>query len=165
MKDIILKVIELLKGLLGMVEGNATPSDPMPWFTAAKKDVGQKEILGSKDNPFIVECFKYTTYHATHDEVPWCAAYICMRLEKAGYKSTKSAAAASYDKYGTDVSLRVGAIVTIKHADGGRHVTMCYDVQGTKDSFLALGGNQGNSVKVSSYPKAHIVGIRWPVKT
>lgn len=164
MKDFLLKLIDMIKAYLGTLDKPKQSVDLTPWMTEAKKDIGQKEIPGGQDNPFIVDCFKYTTYKATDDETPWCAAYVCMRLEKAGFKSTKSAAAASYDKYGMSTDLVYGSIVTIKHASGGRHVTFCYDVQPGHDSFLGLGGNQGDAVKVSSYPKSHIVATRLPVK-
>lgn len=164
MKDLIERLILALKELLTSLSSKPEMIDMYPWFTAAKKDVGQKEVPGSGNNPFIVDCFKYTSYHATEDSVPWCAAYICMRLAKAGFKTTNSAAAKSYDGYGQSCELREGCIVTIKHENGGRHVTMCYDPQDGKDSFLGIGGNQNDSVKISSYPKAHIVATRWPVK-
>jgi len=48
-----------------------------PWLLEAEKDMGQKEWPWRlAEQSRIVEMFKYTTYHATKDEVPWCSAAV-----------------------------------------------------------------------------------------
>lgn len=139
------------------------PGQP-PWLDLAKKYLGEHELAGSKDdNPFIVECFKYTTYQAIHDEVPWCAAFICKVLEDTGYKSTKSAAANSYLEYGEPCNLKPGAILVFHWPAGGQHVTICDKIM--NDTLVTcLGGNQSDSVKDSNFNRAYIKACRWPVK-
>ncbi len=135
--------------------------DNHPWFVLAKKTLGEREILGTVDNQWILDCFKHTSYKAGHDEVPWCAAFVCRMLEECGYKSTHSAAAASYDDFGLACSLKEGAIITFKWASGGRHVTICDHVIDGQ-MVACIGGNQSNSVKISNYERQFIHSIRWP---
>lgn len=136
--------------------------DNVPWLTLATKYLGQHEILGRKDNQFILDCFKHTSYHAGHDEVPWCAAFICRMLDETKMKSTNSAAANSFASYGEKCDLKPGAILVFKWASGEHHVTMCHHV--VDDHYVAcLGGNQSDMVKISVYNRVFIQSIRWPV--
>ena len=138
-------------------------SGETPWMDWVEKHMGQKEIPGKKHNPFIVELFSYTSYDADADEVPWCAALINAALVKTGFKGTRSAAAASFDKYGTKCELKYGCIVTLRHKTGGRHVAF-YAGKNSKGQDIFRGGNQSNALKDSVYPTSTIVASRWPVK-
>lgn len=137
--------------------------NPSPWLDIAKKYLGQHEILGSKDNQFILDCFKHTGYKADHDEVPWCAAFVCRVLEESGYKSTKSAAAMSYESYGSPHGGEPGAILVFQWAGGGHHVTFLDHI--VDDKYVCcLGGNQSDMVKLSVFPRSSVIATRWPVK-
>lgn len=137
-------------------------TDESPWLTRAKTFIGMREISGSQDNPEIVKCFNYVTYHAQDDETPWCAAFACRMLEESGYKSTKSAAAVSFADYGESCELKPGAIVVFKWASGDHHVTFCHHVVDA-DYVACLGGNQDNQCKISIYARKYIMAVRWPV--
>lgn len=141
------------------------PEDPTPWLTLAKKYLGEHELAGATaDNPFVIECFKHTTYHAIHDEVPWCAAFVCKVLEDSGFSSTKSAAANSYTSYGMPTTLKPGAILVFHWPAGGQHVTFCNRVIASSSLVECLGGNQGDSVKLTTFNAAYIYSTRWPIK-
>jgi uncharacterized protein (TIGR02594 family) len=142
----------------------ANPSE-VPWMVWMRSHIGQHEIAGSADNPFIVAMFKHTTYGKAKDETPWCAAAVCTALEENGYKSTKSAAAISYKNYGTACELKPGCIIVIEHLDGSHHVTFCDHVI-DRSMVACLGGNQSNSIKISNYNTLtnKIIATRWPVK-
>lgn len=133
------------------------------WLRLARSYIGQKEILGSRDNQFITDCFSFTSYpmEGIHDEIPWCAAFVCRCLAEAGYKHTHNAAAVSYSSYGNKSELVPGAIIVFKWASGGHHVTFLDSVNG--DYVNCCGGNQSNEVKVSTYSKKYIESVRWPV--
>jgi uncharacterized protein (TIGR02594 family) len=136
-----------------------------PWLDLAKRYLGEQEILGSKDNQFILDCFKHTSYNASHDEVPWCAAFICRVLDESGYKSTHSAAAVSFATYGLKADVVPGAIVVFRWADGSHHVSIIDHTLSTDHNYVVcLGGNQSNSVKYSVFPKSRIMATRLPVK-
>lgn len=141
-------------------------AEPTPWMDLALTHKGKHEIPGTRlNNEFIVDLFKHTTYKTTTDETPWCAAFVCAMLERSGYKSTRSAAAKSYDKYGIKSELKYAAIVTIKYKSSGRrHVTLCERVSRDGVHFYGYGGNQANMVKTSKYRIDEIVAVRWPIK-
>lgn len=176
------KVLEFFKELFSVkIEPPTTPTEPtppavpvvpavpaLPWLALAVTQIGQKEVAGTAhNNPTILSygvAVGYNGYKATqNDEVPWCAIFVSWCLQQTGFKDTNSAAAASYDKYGDECELKAGAVVTLKHPSGGRHVTFCFDA-GDAKTFKALGGNQANAVKVSIYNKTEIVSVRWPIK-
>lgn len=137
---------------------------PIDWM---RGELGQKEIPGQKDNPRI------RWYH-THcanigakehpDEVPWCSSIVNACADSCGMEKTDNALASSWDSYGEDCGDIVleGDIVTIKHPSGGRHVTLANRTfnRRTDRYFEGLGGNQGNTVKVSTYRCKDIVAAR-----
>lgn len=142
---------------------------PIIW---ARGELGNKEIPGVQDNPRI------RWYH-THcanigskehpDEVAWCSSFLNAAADECGMDKTDNALASSWDKYGEDTGDQVdeGDVITIRHADGSRHVTMANKPfnRKTDSTFEGLGGNQSNSVKVSNYPTNQIVGARkWKPK-
>ena len=101
-------------------------------------------------------------------QTPWCAGFINFVLEQAGYYSTDSLLASSYHNYGMRVKEpQPGDIVLLRRTGGsGRHVAFFYGyhVENGEKYIQLLGGNQDDSVKVSSYPVNLIVDIRRPVK-
>lgn len=135
----------------------------MLWLDQAKRHLGEHEIAGRTDNQFILDCFKYTGYKASHDEIAWCAAFVCRMLEESGYKSTRSAAAASFLHFGASCDLKPGAILVFKWASGHHHVTLCHHVI-DHHYVAAIGGNQSNQVKISVYPRSRVEASRWPIQ-
>lgn len=138
-----------------------TTGSPPPWLADALAHMGEHEILGKADNQFILDCFKYTNYKASHDEVPWCAAFVSRMLEESGYKSEHSAWAQSYEKVGQACELKPGAILVFKWANGDHHVSICHHIV-NDDLVACVGGNQSNMVKMSIYSRKSLVSIRWP---
>lgn len=158
------------KNIIAMVQNIkfvSAAQDSMPWMTFAKSYLGLRELVGGQVNPFVTECFSYTNYPTKQNEA-WCAAFACLCLEKAGFKSSHDPAAASFIEYGTPCELKPGCIVVIEHLIGSlkghHHVTFCYDV-GNSLYFTGLGGNQNDCVCAEKYTSiAHkIVATRWPV--
>lgn len=142
------------------------------WLVHAEKDIGVKEIRGG-ENPRIIEMFTHTTYHAKEDEIYWCSACLCCWLEEVFIPSTKSAAARSWLKWGTELSEpREGCICIIQQKVAGKdaatestsgfHVGLW--VGQDAERVYLLGGNQSDSVKVSGFPfsKYTVRGYRWP---
>lgn len=136
----------------------------MPWMAWLRKYIGQHEVSGwLKNNQFIVALFKHTSYVADSDETPWCAACACSALEETGYLSPHRADAISFKNYGDPCDLKPGCIVVMTHPKGGHHVTFCVRVI-DDNFFAALGGNQSNELKVSTYSRSEITATRWPIQ-
>lgn len=133
------------------------------WFEIAKAELGTKEVQGG-ENPRIIEYHAITTLAAKEDEIPWCSAFVNWCMDRAGYLGTKSAAARSWLKWGTDIESPVpGCVVILKRgAPPSGHV--CFYVRDVDDGRIeCLGGNQSDQVKYSTYRRADVLGYRWPI--
>lgn len=128
----------------------------------AQTQLGQTEIAGDAHNPAIIEYFKATTYHATEDEVPWCAAFVNWVLMKSEIARTKSAAALSFLDWGVPVKLkdvRYGDVAVMDRGGGRGHVGFVIGFNDKKEVGL-LGGNQGDQVNVCWFPVEDIREFR-----
>lgn len=136
------------------------------WLEIAKmhEDMGVKEIPGAKDHPVIVDALRAANYpeRLIHDEVPWCAAIVCLWLEMAGLKSTDSAAAASYLNWGKNIEYgRPGCIVMIPRNGGSGYHVGLYDREDNLGVWV-LGGNQGDKVCTKRFGWNSVEEFRWP---
>lgn len=137
--------------------------DQAPWLDWFRRHKGEIEFTGKAATDFVKSCFKYTTYGSDFDITPpCCAATLCAALESSGFKSTKSAAAISYEHYGSPCDLKPGAIVVFQFADGGHHVTVCDHIV-NQQLVACTGGNQHHEIKTSVFLKSSIIACRWPV--
>ena len=115
----------------------------------AMSELGQREISGADDNPRVVEYFSATTYHASDDETPWCAAFVNWVLMQAGIARTESAAALSFLKWGKAVSKPAYGDLCVINRGGGRGHVGFFVGYGHNGSIGILGGNQSDEVNVS----------------
>lgn len=137
------------------------------WITIARGELGIRELPGIASNARILEYNSTTTLGSKDDsECPWCSAFISWCMVQAGFSSTHSAGARSWLNYGQRLDLpKYGCIVvfwrgTIIAPTG--HVG--FYVGETVNDILVLGGNQDNKVCIAPYPKARLLGYRWPIK-
>ena len=126
--------------------------------------VGTKEIPGAVANPDIVKFAQYTTLHATSDEVAWCSSFANYIVETSGYNGTRSAAARSWLDWGKVLDVPTpGCIVVLDRHDvnnpNAAHVTF-YVCDVDENTIQCIGGNQGDMVKPSNYPKSKVLGYR-----
>lgn len=143
-----------------------------PWMSVARREVGQSEILGTRHNPRIIQYHASTRLRAASDEIPWCSSFVNWCLRQAGIDGTRSAAAISWLSWGRASNARQGAVALIYNPSArntrlsrsGNHVGFL--VQETATHFILLGGNQGDQVRVSRYPKTRwrLRAYRWPSK-
>ena len=134
------------------------------WYLAAREYIGLKEIAGSKHNPEILKFWERCHLPFRDDETAWCAGFVGGVLEGCGIRSTRSGMARSYLRWGVECEPRIGCIVVFwrGHPDSpSGHVGF---LAGMPSPILVptLGGNQGNQVCVKRYPKARLLGYRWP---
>jgi len=126
-------------------------------------------------NPLITMFHLLTnTMPNPQDNVPWCAAFVSFCLRAGGKESLWSYRALDYADYpGLDVTAapRAGDIVVFRNTKGGGgHVTLFIawdlDRRGRRVGLRCLGGNQGDRVKISTYPldaSRTLEAIRRPI--
>ena len=132
------------------------------WLNRLRGALGTKEVPGPKANPLIVEMFDTVGSDITSDEEAWCAAATGWALEKEGYPSTRNLAARSYLRYGKKVKPKLGAIMVFKRGSSTWQGHVGFYVGEDADSYMILGGNQGNTVSIKPYPKSSFLAARWP---
>ena len=140
-------------------------------FDLAQRFTGIKEVGGSVDNPQIMAMLRLDNSWPGNDEVPWCSAfvnYICWLLR---LPRSNSLLARSWLTVGVPISkadAKKGDIVVLKRGKGEQPGPEVLDAPGHvgffagfMDQFVeVLGGNQGDTVKISRYPAKNILGIR-----
>jgi uncharacterized protein (TIGR02594 family) len=131
------------------------------WLALAKKELGTKEIPGSRSNPKVVQYYLDVVKKKMGDDVPWCAAFVGAMLVRSGEKSSGSLMARSYLQWGERCGAKSGAIVVFGR---GRppfgHVAFVESVEA--NSVVVIGGNQSDAVTRQRYPKSKVLGYRWP---
>lgn len=148
-----------------------TNDEPL-WLKIARREIGQREVVGSSHNMRIIEylqsCEKLDASAQKKDETAWCSAFVNWVMEQSGIQGTDSAWALDWRGWGNAKNTpKLGAIAVFSR-DAGGHVGFLIEDKGTK--IRLLGGNQSNSVKISTYPKDGTLGgmrykfkgYRWP---
>ena len=138
-------------------------------YDLAQRFVGVKEFPGDKDNPFVMSMLQLDTNWPAHDEVPWCSAfvnYICWLLR---LPRSKNLLARSWLEVGVPISAQYAApgfdVAVFRRGESGGHVgffsaAIIPLAQYDEPRIYVLGGNQGNSVSVTSLRTADLLGIR-----
>lgn len=147
------------------IETVRLPSIP-GWFALAAAASGVKEIGGGHDSPEVMAFYRDAGHpEIKHDETPWCAAFVCAMLERAGQASPKTLSARDFLRWGKKLDKpKPGAIVVFSRGDprGWQgHVAFFLEEDATR--IRVLGGNQANAVSAVWYPKSRLLGYRWPV--
>ena len=139
-------------------------------YDLARKEVGTKEVVGSKHNSTVVAYFRDAGHpEIVDDETAWCAAFVGAMLARAGVKPTGSLAARSYLKWGSPVGLaeaKPGDLVIFQRGSSSWQGHVGFYVKHDATTISVLGGNQANQVSIAKYPQAKLLGIRRgaPVK-
>lgn len=136
----------------------------MKHLTEALKMYGQKEIVGTKDNPEITMLFDELGFNgdSLKDETSWCAVFINCILKRADKPYLRKLNARSLLLLGKDVKCpQVGDIVVFwreSKSSWKGHVGIYISEDET--SINVLGGNQGNKVCIAPYFKRRVLGYR-----
>lgn len=139
----------------------ATASVPL-WFVYALGEVGETELAGHATNPRIAEYLRSTSAPSTDDETPWCSAFCNWCVVKAGTPGTGSAAARSWLGWGQRTAAPTyGSIVVLWRDDPkSEHGHVAMFVRKDLAHVWLLGGNQGNTVSIASYPLSRVLDYR-----
>ncbi len=159
--------VDGLNAAIAALIGTA-PSAYPAWTAAGMTKLGEREIKGPQHNPFITEEMwrdlgaKWLT--TDDNDGPWCGGFAAWCANKAGLPYPKDyPKAAAWATWGTSCKAQVGAFI-VKSRDGGNHVAQIVGI--TKDGlhYLALGGNQSDSVSIAPFPVAAAYACRWPAE-
>lgn len=152
---------ELWDKRLALLSG-APALDP-PWVAQARTKIGEREIPGSKHNPWIVSNWqRLGARWFNDDETPWCGNFMAWALDAAGLTYPKDfPRAASFKDYGTACAAQLGAI-GVKARKGGNHVFIIVGQTPDRMFYKALGGNQSDMVSITDIRKTDVDDIRWP---
>ena len=121
-----------------------------------------KEVPGVKDNPFIVWCLS-TCNLDTHDETPWCSAFVNGICYILGITRSNSAWARSWLMYGEPIELEnaeVGFDICIFQRGTGQQGHVGFYAGMKDEKIMILGGNQSDSVSVMLFGKEKLLGVR-----
>lgn len=131
----------------------------------ALMEYGVKEIVGSEDNPRVVEYFSRAGHAwVKDDETAWCSAFANWVVMEAGLKGSGKLDARSWLLVGEETTEpEIGDIVVfwrespkswkghvgfyVGHSQDGKHI-------------YTLGGNQTNMVCISAYGSDRLLGFR-----
>jgi uncharacterized protein (TIGR02594 family) len=143
--------------LAGVLSAWGGPS----WLRAAAGELGVAEVPGPGDNPRIAAYHGATALAATDDEVPWCSSFANWCMREAGLGGTGSAMARSWLAWGKACGGGLGSVVVLSRGKApAGHVG--FEVWRDATRVWLLGGNQGDRVKVQAFPRAAVLGCRWP---
>ena len=125
-----------------------------PWMPIARGELGIHEGVNAAR---ISEYFRSTALGDQPDSVPWCSAFVNFCMEKSGQPRTRSALARSWLNWGKEADDFVpGCVIVLSRgAPPSGHVGFFagFDEAG---NIRLLGGNQGDSVSVSSVRKGNV---------
>jgi uncharacterized protein (TIGR02594 family) len=134
------------------------------WLELAWGDLGVAEAAGPVSNPNVVRYYAEVGHAAvTDDAVAWCAAFLGACLERAGIGSTRSLMARSYLSWGEPLTEeRHGAVAVLSRGSDPSLGHVGFLVGTTPGNLILLGGNQGDAVRVETFPRSRLLGLRWP---
>jgi uncharacterized protein (TIGR02594 family) len=131
-----------------------------PWMPIAREQIGVSEGAGDAR---ISQYFATTTLGPQPSSVPWCSAFVNFCVERSGGTATNSALARSWLSWGQNsAGLSPGCVVVLSRGSPALGHVGFYVGDDGQGSIRLLGGNQHNSVNISSFPKANILGRRIP---
>lgn len=137
-----------------------------PWLALARTFIGTTEIPGAQHNAKIVQWWIDIRATIRDDETAYCAAFVGAMLERVGVRSSRSAAARSYLKWGTLIEPpAVGAIVIYSRPGCSWCGHVGFAVGRDKaGNIMTLGANQKNTVSIAPFAPARVLGYRYPTE-
>jgi uncharacterized protein (TIGR02594 family) len=150
-------------------------SEPL-WLQSARDLIGLREIAGALHEPKVLQLWRDARMPYVHDdETAWCAAFVGAMLERSMIGSTRLPNARSYENWGlnclTDTGKRdlirvpIGAVCVFDRPPNAweGHVNFAVGRTATGD-VVCIGGNQKNSVSISTFKEARLIAARWPIE-
>lgn len=142
-----------------------TPSKPEPiWLSAARRHLGLAEWPGRRHNPSVVSFFAKAGFAGIKDdETPWCAAFINAVLADCDLPTTGKLTARSFLNWGVQCDQAdTGAIAVFRRGQSSWQGHVGFVVGQDRTHITLLGGNQSDAVTIARFPRAKLLGFRWP---
>ena len=131
-----------------------------------------KEVPGAAANPLILKMLQLDQKWPKDDSVPWCGGFLNYICWLGRWPRSKSLMARSWLSIGTPIPLaqaKIGYdVVILKRGGAGQpgptvlnapgHVGLFAGLEGSTVHLLA--GNQNDSVNVSAFKAANVLGVR-----
>lgn len=140
------------------------PTHAAPWMDAAFAEIGTSTYPPGSSNPRITEYHAHTNIAGYDDKASWCSSFVNWSLAQAGIAGTGSALARSWLDWGETLSEPLpGCIAVLSREDPtGWKGHVGFFLRMDAQSIFLLGGNQLDQVREHFYPKANLLGYRWP---
>lgn len=156
----------VIRALSRIAPGDLTSETQLDPYGLARTYLGTKEVPGVKDNPVILRWLRRLASWISHDETAWCSAFVAAMATATGRESSEKLNARSW--------LDVGEVIPFAQARPGDvvifwrgsltawtgHVAFFEHYNKVRQIVYVLGGNQGNEVNISGYPRSRVLGVR-----
>lgn len=140
-------------------------------FDLAQRFTSIEEMGGNVDNPQIMAMLRLDMKWPSHDEVPWCSAFVNYICYLCRHPRSKDLRARSWLNVGVGITLdqaEPGDVIVIKRGKGEQPGPEVLDAPGhvgfyagrSGDLIEILGGNQSDTVKLSRYSSHRLLGVR-----
>lgn len=137
---------------------------PTPWVDIAGKYLGERETSDPNDSPFIRRMLAALNASWLLGQ-PWCGIFVAKVFGEAGLTYPRDYyRARSWSIWGLGLTAPCyGCVVTMERKGGG-HVGIVIG-QTSNGDLVVRGGNQGDAVRDSVFPKDRAGGFnyRWPI--
>jgi len=139
----------------GFANSNASfGSSAAPGGTAISGEFGSSNV--------VAEARRYIGGNPTGRASLWCARFMNMVLQHAGYRGTGSDLARSFASYGQRVSgPQLGAIAVMGRRGGGGHVGVVSGIDAGGNPIV-VSGNNGNRVREAPISRGRIYAYVMP---
>lgn len=132
-------------------------------ITIALSQYGVTEIPGTQHNKTIVNYAKEIGHtEINDDETAWCSIFANWVAMNAGYERSNKLNARSWLNVGTKTNEPVLGDIVVFWRDTPEswkgHVA--FYIKEDKDKVWVLGGNQSNSVSITTYPKSRVLSYQ-----
>jgi uncharacterized protein (TIGR02594 family) len=133
------------------------------WLTVARRDIGQREVLGPNDSTWLRRMWARLGASWLLGQ-PWCGGAVATWLASQGIKYPKDYfRAMAWADWGVPLDTPVVGCVVVFKRTGGGHVGLVTG-EDEKGRLLVLGGNQRDSVSIAPFDTDRVVGYFWPLE-
>ena len=133
------------------------------YLTAARRDIGLREIKGPKHAGRIVRMLQGLGAWWRDDETPWCGVAMAAWMSEAGYAyPTHYYRALAWAEWGRPLLGPWQGAVAVLTRTGGGHVGIVTGVTANGRRVRLLGGNQNDAVNEAWFPIERVTAFRAP---